>query len=354
MHAFKTGRNALNRNRSSEFGTLLVDFGAGTDGHRGQYNAMLAELFPLRSEPMGMRALFTRGAVLVPQIEAAPLRFVLTSLVRAALELRTVGLLLRPLPALHGKSLRLRAKRAALSALRRLKSVRVLTIIPFAAEPEQNRIASGWIHDLQWWDQGLGCAADPAVASETARSVREAAGSRLVCCAVGGQNRAKGFDRFAGFWADSVELRAGMLFAFAGKASGDVSAVVRQFSQSGGFAIDRFASDAELAGLYDAADLIWCVYHPGYDQASGVLGRAFQRGVPAAVRAGSVAERLCQLAAHPHLSIDEASAPEDLLDLPARRDHAAVQALVQDYREHSLAVLAEALCITATNEQVSA
>lgn len=351
MHAFMTGRNALNQNRSSDYGALLVDFGAGTDGHRRQYNAMLAELFPLRRAPMGLRTLFTRGAVLVPQIEAAPLRFVLTSLVRAMLGLRTAGLLLRPLPTLHGKTLRLRAKRAALSALRRVPGVRVLTIIPFAAEPGQDRIAHGWIHDLQWWDQGLGCAADPVVASETARSLCEAAGSRLVCCAIGGQNRAKGFDRFAGFWAASDVLRESMLFAFAGKTSGDVSAAVRQFSQSGGFAIDRFASDAELAGFYDAADLIWCAYHPDYDQASGVLGRAFQNGVPAAVRAGSVAERLCRLAGHPHLSLDEGSAQEDLLDLPGRRDYSAVQALVQEYREHSLAVLAEALGITAADGQ---
>lgn len=319
---------------------LLVDFGGGSHGHRGQYNAMLAQLFRLRTAPFGPAMLLSRRAVLVPQIEVAPGRFFMTCLIRAALGLRTVGLLLRPLPALHGTSLRLRIKRAALILLRQLRRVSVLTIIPFAVDPALTRIARGWIHDLQNWDFALGSATDPAQSALTASHVRGAAEGRKVCVAIGGQNREKGFDRFAALWSDNAEMRRAFLFAFGGTVSADLSAAAARFAETDGYALARFVSDAELHGLYQAADLVWCAYDPSYDQASGILGRAMQCGIPVVVRKGSVIERLCQLADHPHIT-EAVLAQGSALPPSIAPNQAAARARAQG--RISLARLAEAL-----------
>lgn len=324
---------------------LLVDFGAGDHGHRGQYNAMLARLFRVRPARFGPAMLGSRRAVLVPQIEAAPGLFLITCLLRAVLGRRTVGLLLRPLPALHGTSLRLRIKRAALIVLRRVPGVAVLTIIPFAVEPGLARIARGWIHDLQNWDFSLGSESDPAQSMVTAQAIRDQAGARKVCAAIGGQSRDKGFDRFAALWSGTPALRAEFLFAYGGKVTPDLASSAARFAASGGFALDRFVSDAELLGLYQAADLVWCAYDPAYDQASGILGRAMQFGLPVVVRAGSVIEQLCRIADHPHIGEAALAGDAPARGLPPRLAPELARARAAAQGQLSLARLAEALAV---------
>jgi hypothetical protein len=323
---------------------LLVDFEAGEDGHRGQYNAMLARLFRLSRARFSPAMLLARAPVLCPQIEAAPGRFALTCLARGLLGRRTVGLLLRPLPALRGTSLRLRFKRAMLKLLRRVPGAQVLTIVPFVVEPGFAAIAHGWIHDLQNWDMPLDpkAAPDPA-AQALAGQIRARAQGRPVCCAIGRQVREKGFDRFAALHNADPALREAMLFAYGGKVSSDLAEAARGFAAAGGFALDRFVSDAELAGLYGAADLVWCVYAPDYDQASGVLGRAMQLGIPVAVRRGSVIARFCAAEAHPCIELDEDDDWQALAAIPPRLDPQLAWDRARSHGEVSLARLSAAL-----------
>lgn len=322
---------------------LLVDFDGGSDGHRGQYNAMLALLFHARHAPFGWAMLRARQPVLVPQIEHAPGRFLLTCVVRGLTGRRTVGFLLRPLPALDGRTLRLQLKRWMLRLLRLVPQAHILTIVPFAAEPRFRTIATGWIHDLQNWDFALGSAVDHKETARTSDALRTAAKDRALCCALGGQSREKGFDRFAGLWCGSEALRTRYLFAFGGKCSPDVQDAAQRFAASGGHATDRFISDPELFGYYAAADLVWCAYDPSYDQASGVLGRAMQTGVPVVVRRGSMVERICQLAAHPHVTLDGSQDADMLENPPVRIDAAKAQARAREQGKESLATLAAAL-----------
>ena len=322
---------------------LLVDFGGGTDGHRGQYNAMLAALFNLRPAPFGRAMLRSRQPVLVPQIEHAPALFLLTCLLRSLTGRRTVGLLLRPLPTVEGKTPRLRLKRAMLRLLRRLPHAHVLTIVPFDAEPRFGMIASGWIHDLQNWDSALGSTVDPGESARVEQSLRAAAGDRRLVCALGGQSREKGFDRFAALWSGSATLRDRYLFAFGGKVTPDLGDAAERFAAAGGHAMNRFVSDPELFGHYAAADLVWCAYDPSYDQASGVLGRALQAGVPVIVRRGSIVERLCLLAAHPCIVLSDADDGGLPADPPRRVARDAAQERACRQGKESLATLASAL-----------
>lgn len=329
--------------RAADAEVLLVDFGAGTHGHRGQWNAMLARLFNLRHAPFGLRTIVARQPILAPQIEHSPAGFLLTCLVRALLGRRTVGLLLRPLPALIGTSLRLRLKRLTLRLLRLLPGTQVLTIVPFALEPGFARIAHGWIHDLQNWDMQLGSSADGDRGKQLSAAIRAEAGQRRICCAIGRQDRAKGFDRFARSFVGSPDLRGQMLFAFGGQAATDVARDAAMFAEAGGFALDRMISDAEIFGLYGAADLVWCVYDPAYDQASGILGRAMQLGIPVAVRPGSLIERFCLLEGHPHVAIADAADWSALVALPQPLAPEAASARARRHGELSLARLAAAL-----------
>lgn len=323
---------------------LLVDFGAGEHGHRGQYNAMLSRLFHLRRAHFSLAMLAARAPVLCPQIEAAPVRFAITCLARSLVGRRTAGLLLRPLPTLRGRSLRLRAKRLMLKLLRYTPGAQVLTIVPFAVEPGFASIAHGWIHDLQNWDLQLEAnpAAAPA-AQSLAQEIRRLAQGRPVCAAIGRQEQAKGFDRFAALYTANPGLRAAALFAFGGKVSPELAQVARDFAAQGGFALDRFVSDDELAGLYAAADLVWCAYAPDYDQASGVLGRALQHGIPVVARRSSVIAAICANEGHPCVELDDGEGWQALTAIPRRLAPDLVRSRARQHGEVSLTRLSEAL-----------
>jgi hypothetical protein len=339
-------RSVTGKAAASQDEALLVDYGAGDDGHRAQYKAMLAKLFHLRLANFSPAMLVARAPVLCPQIEAAPLRFVLTCLIRSLLGRRTVGFLLRPLPALRGQSLRLRLKRIALKLLRRTPSVQVLTIVPFAIEPEFDAIAHGWIHDLQNWDLQLeSAAAETPAAQALARGIRGHAQGRPVCCAVGRQVRDKGFDRFTAIYEANPALRDAVLFAFGGRVPPELAVMAGDFADHGGFVLDRFISDDELAGLYAAADLIWCVYSPEYDQASGVLGRALQFGIPVIARRGSVIAAICANEGHPCIELGAADDWQAVVALPQRAEPGLARNRARQHGEVSLARLAEALGI---------
>ena len=323
---------------------LLVDFGAGDHGHHGQYNAMLKRLFRMRPTGFSLGVVIDPAPVLYPQIEAAPFQFAMAAVLRGMLGRRTVGFLLRPLPALKGKNPRLILKRIALWLLRRIAGVQVLTIIPFAIEPQLDCIAAGWIHDLQNWDLQLEHrTAPPAADGALSREITDRAGGRPVCCAIGRQEIAKGFDRFAGIYGDDEALRDQVLFAFGGSVAPELKALAGAFAAQGGFALDRFVSDAELLELYAAADLIWCVYAPDYDQASGVLGRAMQLGIPVAARRGSVIAAICANEGHPCIEIDEDHAAQALCAIPPRLEAADAHARARRHGQTSLTRLAAAL-----------
>lgn len=330
---------------------LLVDFGAGDHGHRGEFNAALARIFPLRKADFSWTTLFSRQPVLVPMIEDGMYRYVLASLLRGLLGFRTAGIMLRPLPAVHGKSLRLRIKRLALKIIKRLPACRVLTMVPFPIEPGISQIANDWFYDLQNWDLQLAPPAPLAQDAETmVAQIRQTAAGRKTVCAIGYQSAIKGFDRFVDLYAAAPQLREKMLFCYGGKVDPAINDKAEIFSANGGCGFNRFVSVTELFALYAAADLVWCYYDPSYDQASGILGRALQLGVPVIARRGSVVQRQCELYAHPHIALDADCDPV-LLDQPVEAlDIAAARQRALEQGQTSIAVLARALGSTPRND----
>lgn len=306
-----------------------------TDGHHHRYCAAISQMFAVERVSSWGAAVSSRLPLLVPTVESMFLSYSAIAVLRNLLGRRTVGLLFRPGPALAGTSLRLRLKRAILKLLLRLPLTRTLTILPFSVEPRFAEIADGWIYDLQLWDlDAQECRRvrerpDGEAMDGLRAAIGQAAAGRPVCCAIGRQNRDKGFDRFVDLYVSGPGLREAMLFAFGGQVDAGVAAGLPDFRRVGGYGLERELSDGELLDLYGAADLVWCAYDPSYDQASGILGRAAQLGIPVLVRDGSLVHRLCRLEGIAHVAV--AFPPDAVCDwtrilaVPPRQTEAAIE-----------------------------
>jgi hypothetical protein len=322
----------------------ILDIGGGDDGHRAQYIAFLGDLFAIRRVRLNWRVLIDPNPVLVPLIEESLGVYALVGLMRSLIGKRTAGFLFRPGPAISNRSARHRIKYWVLRLLRLVPRIQTLTILPFAVEPRFAEIADGWIYDPQIWDlhwpKAMSVAPSGGALSNT---IRQLAGDRTICVAVGRQDISKGFDQFTSFYAASEPLRDASLFAYGGKVAQPCEDAAAEFAAMGGYAINRFIDDAELLELYGCADLVWCAYAPDYDQASGILGRAMQLGIPVVVRNGSLIQRLCRIEALPHVAVDRSTAWQSIAAPPRRQapDVAATRAL--RHGEVSIARLCAAL-----------
>lgn len=282
-----------------------------SDGHRQSYQAIIAQW--LGVEPVYGKvgaALFGKlvraRRLIFSTIDDNYFIFLLVALLRAIRGRRTVGIFLRPAQCFTGKRYYHRWKRRAFAALRRIRPVAVLTIVPFAVRPEYASVARDWIHDPQMWD--VGERDDPVPPTPLAQSLEEAASGRPILCFVGGVSAIKGI----GFLRDLAQTDPRpadrYLIAVLGKSDMESAVVLDELAAAGATVVDRHLSDAELESLYGVADMIWACYRPDYDQASGVFGRAFQTGKLSLVRSGSVIEQYAAYVGARVLAIDYGAA----------------------------------------------
>ena len=317
---------------------------ASLDGHRGSYLKFFCKLFDGARTQSIAKMLFAKQPVFFITLEGSFGLYAFVASVRALVGRRTVGLLLRPLPAVEGRSLRLRAKRLVLKILRRISAVQTLTILPFSVEPRFASIADGWIYDPQLWDLNENDRKSVANGGgPLTREIHKVACGRRVCIALGRQDLAKGFNQFVQFFCSSQELRKEMLFAYGGRVNNELSFLANNFDKFNGFALNRYVADEEILDLYAASDLVWCVYDSNYDQASGIFGRAFQLGIPVMVRRNSLVHRMCQLENFPHLDIDDETDISIFSSPRNKKDSELMTSLINKFRCESLSTLKKAL-----------
>lgn len=320
---------------------------ASEEGHRGSYLSLMTRLLGGERATSVYRMLMAPQPVLFLTLEGSFTLYCFVGLFRALFGRRTVGLLLRPGPVLDGNSLRLWLKRSALKVLWLLPGVQTLTILPFSIEPRFSEIADGWIYDPQLWDLDDAERRHVAdVQGTLAADIRSAAAGRRVVVAAGRQDKSKGFDWFSDIYVKHPDLRRSMLFAFGGKVSEDVASHLPAFEGTGGYACNRFITNEELLDLYASADLVWAAYDPTYDQASGILGRSAQLGIPAVVRRGSLMQRLCEVEGIAHMAMDEATDWLEFALAPGRKSTEEAAACSRRMRGQSLRRLRDALGIT--------
>ena len=287
--------------------TRVVVYSTEVVGHHPEYDAVIARAFAA----IGVEVVFTNKLavalaarrVFFPMIDANRRAFVLCVLASCATARRVSGLFFRPGECFRA-GLKYRLKRLAFRAFGLAPRTKVVSIVPFSVAPRFAQVAWDWVHDPQMWDcADLGGRDDQGVTPLAAELIACARG-RPIVVALGLQSRIKGFTHFCEVWSASPELRERRLFVAAGRVAPECRAAADRLASLGGIVVDRHLSVEEMASLYRAAGMVWAVYHPSYDQASGIVGRAFQFGVPAAVRRGSLMASLMREMAHPTVEVD--------------------------------------------------
>jgi len=329
----------------------FVIYSESEAGHRGSYIKFISTI--ARIKRLERKDLFGASKpVFFLMIEESFALFVFVALIRSALGRRTAGLLFRPLPVISGSNIRLRFKYQILKLLKLFPKIQVLTILPFSVEPRFSEIADGWIYDFQLWDLSVNERKIVSNQCETAAARKWLfLNSNLnddkkpLICAIGSQNRQKGFDVFAGTLVNNASIQQNFYFAFGGKVSDLYNFELNGFESVGGIAINRRVSDAELLDLYSSADIIWCYYSFDYDQASGVFGRAVQLGIPAIVREDSLIHKFCIKEDIDHIALGR-NIEEVLLSTNINRNEHKGEELSKRFALISIKSLERALDVT--------
>lgn len=264
-------------------------------GHRGNYLRVLAR--GLELAPVTCRiSLHTTGRLLRPRrllcatLDDQPVAFVAVALLRALIGRSTCGIYLRPHSMLAPwTSGPWRLKRGMFRLVRRLRRVRVVSVIPFTLRPELADICDDWINDPEHWDvqERLESPGGGLPETDLSRAALQHAGDRPLLLVCGWLTAQKGLD----------DLHVGdgsVAIAVVGAVQEGAEQAVARLQASGAWVVDRWVSDDELLSLYGVADAVWCRYRSDYDQSSGVFGRALQLGIPMIVRPGSLLETWAQ------------------------------------------------------------
>lgn len=362
-------------------GRQLKVYSRQDDGHRSSYVDFACRTFGAKR--IGEAELLSEKDILLfLMIEEGFGRYVFTALARSLTGRRTMGLLFQPLPCVSNPNLKRLVKQWSLRLLRRLPRISTLTILPHDLHPGFSRIADGSIHDFQFWDlperdvervralreqfaveilpetEAPPCTEDVLDLAPLTHHIRELSGGRMVIVALGGLNRLKGFDALASQYIANPALQHAAFVAAGGEVAAESTKVGHDLRNAGAWLPDRFLTDEEMLALYAAADAVWCCYSQDYDQASGILGRAMQLGVPVIVRAGSLNHRLCEMVEYPHLAINGDDLKQSLSRLPPPLSRKSASQLVERFRNESLLALAKAfeggsVCRTDSCDEVA-
>lgn len=277
-------------------------------GHHATYRDLLVDIFDLepsvgRVGRQNFLRLVGAREVFFVTLDDDVLGFFAVGLARAALGRRTGGIFLRPQSCFF-PGFRATVKRWLFTALRGVPKISMLSLVPMEVRPEIGRVADGQLPDPQLWDLLHAPQIADAGAIET---LKDLSAGRPLLSFIGTVSRAKGIDFLASVVQARPDFARSTCLVIAGKVLPESAAAVAALRAAGAIIWDRRISDAEIASLYTASNLVWACYHPLYDQASGIFGRALQFGKTPVIRKGaSVLEHYVRT-----YGIDALSLPHD-------------------------------------------
>jgi hypothetical protein len=321
------------------------------NGHRSAYLAFCQKI--LGGQKISRKDLLrVKEPVFFLMIENGFFEFVCAAFVRALMRRKTLGLTFRPKEAMQGQSIRLSLKRAIMARLKLTPLVHIFSIVPTPLEPEIDLITDGWIHDFQLWDMGeaewelfeklkSGCIPITHPAMQFYSRIKAEASERPIIVSLGVQNKNKGYEILANT-LPSLDA-AGWFVVAAGKVAEKQKHISQELISRGMISEDRFLNDDEIIAAYAAADVVWCLYDPTYDQASGILGRAIQFGLPALVRKGSFSEAFCQSEAVPHIAAESSESILEALEKRPSNSSMKGRSFALKLRQQNIARLEEAI-----------
>lgn len=238
--------------------------------------------------------------------------FIAVIVARALLGRKSCALFLRPNTCLE-PGFKSRTKWGIFAILSRLPQQTLLSILPFELTPGLKNVATAYVHDPQFWDQ---IDADVEPDDAATQLIEDSRSGRPLMAYVGGMTPAKAFPYFAELYAGSAELQNALAVLALGSPHADCRTSVEQLKSTAALVWDRRVSDEEILSAYCTSDIIWVHYAPGYEQASGIFGRAVQWQCRVILREGSkVVAHYAQLLGHPALmlSANKATATRQLI-----------------------------------------
>jgi hypothetical protein len=335
--------------------TTITYVSKGGDGHHEEYDRLLeAALAPLeihlRRVPGPRFATNAKAPLFYAFLDTRPAETI-AALSRAAarslLGRATIGLFFRPGDCFIQGSIKATVRRLLFRFVSRLPHVHILSILPPDVLPRLREVATDWIYDPQLWDldylNEVNAEPSPQIVDELAAASR----GRRFLIALGTQSKTKGFDYLVDIWCASPRLREQYIFVVAGKLAASSAAQAKRFVDLGGMLVNKRIANGDLFYLYKKADIIWSCYAEGYDQSSGIHGRAVQLGIPVLVRNDSCIDRLGKSLGYPSLGLpaDAAgAAAEQILSWhPGGVDAGRRKETADKMRLRSLSVLVNAL-----------
>jgi hypothetical protein len=324
------------------------------DGHHSEYDRLFeAALAPLdiylHRVPGPRFSANNKATLFYSFLDTRPTETIAAlgrAVVRSLLGRATVGLFFRPGDCFVEGSIKATVRRIVFRFVSRLPHVHILSILPLAVLPRLSEVATDWIYDPQLWDLDYLNDASAEPSPQIADQLAAASGGRRLLIALGTQNTAKGFDYLVDIWCASPRLREDYIFIVAGKLRASSAAQAKRFVDLGGMLVNQRIANSDLLYLYKRADVIWSCYAEGYDQSSGIHGRAVQLGIPVVVRKDSNIDRLGKLLGYPSLGLtaDAAEAANQILAWrPVSVDARRRKETTDKMRLRSLSVLVNAL-----------
>ncbi|RWL22676.1 MAG: glycosyltransferase family 1 protein [Mesorhizobium sp.] len=265
-------------------------------GHRESYVDTLSGITGLTRliEPRGistLRTLVAAGSVLFATLEDDNAFFFAVAILRAVLGRRTVAIFMNPrrcfTPGFNSV-----VRRHAFRFLKRLRSVTLLSILPFYLDRRFASVADDWIYDPQFWDLVSRIENAGWPDSALAQEVKRQANGRPILVFLGGPSVMKGFPFLAKILQAKPAITDRLMIVIAGKVPADQKRFAELVSEAGGLVIDRYLTDDEVLSAKLCATCLWACYDPSYDSSSGLFGRAMQLGKQAIVRRGSYVDSI--------------------------------------------------------------
>ena len=271
----------------------VIAYERSTSGHRASYLQICERLLgatALVGSPSYRLVVLLRARHLIATTcdDYLPF-FLLLVAARTALGRATTGITIRADAALDMPGGRGLLRRLCYSIISRIPRARLLSIMPYDAEPRLSAITSSWIWDPQFWDLMVARPAElpRRTFCSFAAGLNSAAQGRLIVGFIGSLSRYKAAESFLQTYIMSPELRRSCFFVAFGVISDISTDLLTNFREAGGHALNDYPTEAELIAAYDLCDLVWCAYAPFYNRSSGIFGRACQLGKAALVRRNS-------------------------------------------------------------------
>lgn len=266
-------------------------------GHRQSYQNLLAGLFGLSNviAPTSKKQFFKlirTKKLLISTIDDAIFWYSAIIIIRFILKKDTVAIFMRPQSCFYSGKIIFKLKYLLFLLLKIIPGSSIVTITPFHYRKKYMEIANQSVFDPQYWDYIKSNHMPVLGQSLLANQLQVAARGRPVLLFSGTVSKEKGIE----FLADIVEqypaIDNDVLIIVAGPIDKELEERCKRLQANGVGLVSRWLSDRELESLYGISSLIWACYHPSYDQASGIFGRAAQFNKTCLIRRGALLEEI--------------------------------------------------------------